>query len=98
MNIPFEEILERLTRIEAKLETNEQSPKIELPVGIDVAAEITDRTVAAIYTLCSQGEIPHFKKKKRLYFYPSQLNEWIKSGKRWNKSELNSISVNAVIS
>lgn len=29
-----------------------------------------------IYNLCSLGEIPHFKQRKRLVFIPNEIRKW----------------------
>ena len=52
----------------------------EQPIGVDEASKFTGIEVKTIYNLASKGEIPFYKKGK-LFFYKSELNRWIKSGR-----------------
>lgn len=77
-------------RISKRLETlhlgNEKSEQ-EL-LSIDEAAKLIKLTKPTIYGLVHKNKIPYSKKGKRLYFKRSELLEWIESGKRTSKSEL----------
>lgn len=44
------------------------------------------------YQRVSRGEIPHFKKGRRLYFRKSELVDWIESGRRKTRAELDEIA------
>lgn len=44
------------------------------------------------YQRVSRGEIPHFKKGRRLYFRKSELVAWIESGRRKTNDDLNEIA------
>jgi len=44
------------------------------------------------YQRVSRGEIPHFKKGRRLYFRKSELVAWIESGRRKTTEDLNEIA------
>ncbi|PZR19847.1 MAG: DNA-binding protein [Flavobacterium psychrophilum] len=50
-------------------------------LNISEAAALLNLSVATIYSKVSRNEIPVCKKGKRLYFYKSELTDWIKSGK-----------------
>jgi len=57
-------------------------------LNIKEAAEYLKITVPALYTKVSRKEIPVNKPGKRLYFKRSDLQEWIKLGRRKTASEL----------
>ncbi|WP_348811088.1 helix-turn-helix domain-containing protein [Flavobacterium maritimum] len=57
-------------------------------LSIDETAKIINLSKATIYGLTHQKEIPFHKRGKRLYFLKSEILQWIKSGKRESKSEL----------
>ncbi|WP_367391673.1 helix-turn-helix domain-containing protein [Lewinella sp. LCG006] len=44
------------------------------------------------YQRVSRGEIPHFKKGRRLYFRKSELLAWVESGRRKTTEDLNEIA------
>ncbi|WAC12974.1 helix-turn-helix domain-containing protein [Dyadobacter pollutisoli] len=70
------------------LESRQQIlPTIEL-MTISQAAEFLNLSVQTLYGKVCHREIPVSKKGKRLYFYKSELEEWIKSGKKKTMSEL----------
>jgi len=49
----------------------------EQPILIDKAAEILGYSRSHMYTLCRTKKIPHIKKGRWLYFYVSELNDWL---------------------
>ena len=57
-------------------------------LSIEEAAKIVNLSKATIYGLTHQKEIPFHKRGKRLYFLKSEILQWIKSGKRESKSEI----------
>ena len=68
------------------------SAQNEKPITIDEAAELLNISKAHLYKLTSAGKIPHYKPfGKRIYFYPSELNDIIRSNKIGrSQSEINS--------
>ncbi|NIJ56150.1 helix-turn-helix domain-containing protein [Dyadobacter arcticus] len=62
-------------------------PAVEL-LTISQAAEFLNLSVQTLYGKVCHREIPVSKKGKRLYFYKSELEEWIKSGKKKTMTEL----------
>lgn len=93
MNNPFEAIEERLRNIEAllleiKSAPANTNPTEDKPLTIIEAAALLHLTVPTIYGLVHSGDIPHFKIKKRLYFFQNELLDYIKSGKRKTSIEL----------
>ena len=57
--------------------------KEQLPEILDVqqAAKFLKLKLATLYEKTSRKLIPHFKKGNKLYFYLSELQEWINQGK-----------------
>lgn len=50
--------------------------------GIDLAKRVTKLSFKTIYQLTSKRKIPFFKKGKFLYFSKTELENWIRSGKK----------------
>lgn len=53
----------------------------ETPISLKECAEFLDKSPSTIYHHVSKDEIPFHKKGKKLYFYKSELNSWIRNGK-----------------
>ena len=51
-------------------------------VNLDRAAAILDISKYTLYGLTSRGEIPFFKRGKRLYFSKKALEQWISKPKK----------------
>lgn len=85
---PFDEINERLQRIEAALtitfsEKKEiQEIQEEVPITITEASLLTSLSIPSIYGLVHRRKIPSYRRGKKLYFMKSELITWIKSGRR----------------
>lgn len=45
--------------------------------NIDDVVRETKLAKKTIYNLCSLGEIPHLKQRKRLVFIPQEIRKWI---------------------
>jgi excisionase family DNA binding protein len=63
------------------------SDKDEL-FNITQAAKFLNLAVPTLYSKVSRKEIPVNKQGKRLYFYKSELEEWIKQGRKKTFIEL----------
>jgi hypothetical protein len=98
---PFEPIELRLTNIEKMLVnltkanfTNfQETEKEETPISVADAASLLGYQESTIYTLCSKKQIPHYKQGKFLWFFRSELIQYVKSGKRKTEDELLSESL-----
>ncbi len=90
MNNPFEQLNDRLTKIEDILLNLTKEPKNEANVDellvIEDAAKFLNLAVPTIYGKVSNNSIPFNKRGKRLYFLKSELIEYIKQGR--NKTNL----------
>ncbi|MFV5692883.1 helix-turn-helix domain-containing protein [Flavobacterium sp. LT1R49] len=73
----------KLDKIEKLLKARKISDadKNEELMTIEGAAELLKLSVATIYTKVCKNEIPVNKQGKRLYFYRTELLDWIKSGR-----------------
>ena len=57
-----------------------KEPQPEI-LNVQQAARFLQLKPATVYEKTSTKQIPHFKKGNKLYFYRSQLQEWIDEGK-----------------
>lgn len=55
---------------------------IEKPMSMKQASEFTGYKVNSIYQMTRVNKIPHHKVDRKLFFYASELNDWIKSKKK----------------
>ena len=47
-----------------------------------LSEEVCGCSAATIYTLARKGQIPAYKRGKKLYFYEDELLQWIESGRK----------------
>ncbi|HCY42222.1 MAG TPA: DNA-binding protein [Prolixibacteraceae bacterium] len=59
-------------------ETAQEQP--EAPITVTEAAAFLDLTVGSVYVKTSKGELPFYKRGKRVYFYKSQLTAYLQQG------------------
>ncbi len=52
------------------------------PKPIEEIEKLTGYTKNTIYGYCRENKIPHHKKNGRLFFFKSEIINWIKEGKR----------------
>lgn len=64
----------------------------ERPIGVPKAAQILLLSKPSIYRKAKNIEIPHFKKGNRLYFYESELEDWVKGGQKLTKDQIDKLS------
>ena len=79
-----EQITENILKVINPSKTSDEDALI----SIDETVKIINLSKATIYGLTHRKEIPFHKRGKRLYFIKSEILQWIKSGKRETKSEL----------
>lgn len=79
-------ILDQLQQ-RVKTSTDDKDPK-----NIDEIAKLTGYTKKTIYGYCQKNTIPHYKKNGRLFFFKSEIVDWIQSGKQKTISEIESES------
>lgn len=94
INNPFEDITERLSRIEhclldLKQVTRETNSQLQPDVlDISQTAELLKLSTATIYGLTHRHLLPFSKKGKKLYFLRSELLTWLNSGRRKTQAEI----------
>lgn len=82
-------IREKLEAIENLLANEKTESKFKDEIlNISQAAAFLNLSVPTIYGRVCKHQIPVYKQGKRLYFYKSELEEWIKSGKKKTMEEL----------
>ncbi|MFI2744200.1 helix-turn-helix transcriptional regulator [Zhouia sp. PK063] len=72
--------------------------EIEKPIKLDEVVELTGLTKPTLYSYVQRNEIPYHKKGNRLYFFTSEIIEWIKEGKQKTLKELNKEAENYLCS
>lgn len=68
-----------------KVETIDLSEK---HIHTPEAAEFLGLTVPTVYSKVSKGELPFYKRGKRIYFSRLELTEYIKSGRKKSNAEI----------
>lgn len=82
-------LYDKLSNIEQLLlNTNNQTADSDELLTITEAAKFLNLSVPTIYGKVSRREIPVNKQGKRLYFYKSELADWIKAGRKMTSSEI----------
>lgn len=66
----------------------ESQPEPDNPLNIDEVAILTGYTKPTIYGYCQKNQVPHHKKNGRLFFFKSEIIDWIKTGKQKTLKEL----------
>ena len=79
-----QEILDRLARIESKLEAQNDEY-----MNLEETANYLDLSPAYLYKLTSRNQIPVYKPSgKKLFFKRSELNTWISSKRIASENEI----------
>jgi excisionase family DNA binding protein len=94
-NITFEglpqavaQLHERLSSIEGLLRQAHFREEAEQVLSVSQAARFLNLSVSTLYGKSSRREVPVSKRGKRLYFRRSELEEWIREGRRKTMDEL----------
>jgi predicted DNA-binding transcriptional regulator AlpA len=94
--LTFDQLPEAVTKMQEKLDIieqlllqrQEQSPEQDEIMPVAKAAIFLDLAVPTVYSKVCRKELPVNKRGKRLYFYRSELTEWIKSGRKKTADEI----------
>ncbi|WP_299287851.1 helix-turn-helix domain-containing protein [uncultured Mucilaginibacter sp.] len=82
-------LYERLIIIEQLLLNKQESaPEQDEIFSVEKAAQFLNLSIPTVYSKVSRKELPVNKQGKRLYFYRSELVEWIKAGRKKTVAEL----------
>ena len=71
--------------LETALNSNNESKMEHRIVEIDEACSIVHKSKPKLYRLVRLGQIPAYKRGKKLYFYEDELIGWIESGRKSTK-------------
>ncbi len=71
-----------------------EQPVLKEILTITDASELLNLAKPTIYGLTSKGEIPYFKKAKKLYFKRSELLEWLNGGRHKTNAEIEQEATN----
>ncbi len=98
--IPINE-LESLILKQVRIALSEINPGKPDPVRnelltIKQIAEILSVSIATVYGYVHAREIPHMKRRGRLYFSKPDILEWVRSGKRLTIDEINNNVINSL--
>jgi len=94
MDNPFQELYERLDRIEGLLvivkehKATESEDEEDRLLNVREAARYLGDAVATLYGRTSKNEIPFYKRGKKVYFKKSELLAWIEEGRVKSQTEI----------
>jgi predicted DNA-binding transcriptional regulator AlpA len=94
--LTFDQLPEAVTKMQEKLDNieqlllqrQEQALEQDEIMPVAKAAIFLDLAVPTVYSKVCRKELPVHKRGKRLYFYRSELTEWIRSGRKKTADEI----------
>ncbi|WP_242923086.1 helix-turn-helix domain-containing protein [Pontibacter liquoris] len=79
---------EKMDRLELLI-TEQRAPQDTGTIfNVTQAAAFLHLSVSTLYVKACRREVPFNKQGKRLYFYKSELDEWVRKGRKKTVSEL----------
>ena len=81
------EVSELKSLLTQKQKTDDQADQW-LDLNELVAYDPEKRTKPTWYSKLHKNEVPHYKRDKKVYFLKSEIDEWLKKGKRKSNAEL----------
>ncbi|HEY4325489.1 MAG TPA: helix-turn-helix domain-containing protein [Mucilaginibacter sp.] len=82
-------LLEKVSHLEELLLANENNSKrIEQSIDVNQAARFLNMAVQTLYGKVSRKEVPVNKQGKHLHFYISELEEWLRKGRKRTFTEI----------
>ena len=87
---------ERMSHLERLLTERHLQRETEEIINVSQAAAFLHLSVATLYTKVSCREVPFSKRGKRLYFRRSELEEWVRQGRKETVSEIEQEAVQHV--
>jgi len=70
------------------LQNAEKLHQADDPKSIDEIEKLTGYTKPTLYGYCQKNKIPYHKKNGRLFFFKSEIIDWIKQGKQKTVGEV----------
>ena len=87
---------EKIDRLEQLLTTQRTRQEQHAVFSVKEAADFLHLSVSCLYSKTCRREIPFNKKGKRLYFYKSELEEWIRQGRNKTLEEIQREAVQSI--
>lgn len=79
---------EKMDRLELLLAEKHSPQDAEAILNVTEAAAFLHLSVSTLYVKVCRREVPYNKQGKRLYFYKSELDEWVRKGRKKTASEI----------
>lgn len=76
----------------AKPSVAEEKEAADDIIDFNGALKLTGYAAPTLYAKTAKGEIPHFKKGRKLFFRKSELIEWIETGRRKTQEDINELA------
>jgi excisionase family DNA binding protein len=81
-------VAEKVYNLQQSNNEQKEEPKGDEYLTIVQASELLNLAKPTIYSLTCKHEIPFLKKGKKLYFKKNDLVEWLNSGRKLTRSEI----------
>lgn len=78
--------------VENNTEATPKRKEINDIIDFGEALVLTGYAKPTLYAKTGKGEIPHFKKGRKLFFRRSELIQWIEEGRRKTKKDLDELA------
>lgn len=75
-------LIEAVAEIKSLVKNKTELPEKRIPIGIEDACRIIQKSKPTIYALVRKGLLPSYKRGKKLFFFEEELLEWIAKGKK----------------
>jgi excisionase family DNA binding protein len=79
---------EKMDRLELLLAQQHSPQDADTIFNVTKAAAFLHLSVSTLYVKVCRREVPYNKQGKRLYFYKSELDEWVRKGRKKTVSEI----------
>ena len=79
---------EKMDRMELLLAELRAPQETDAILNVKQAAAFLHLSVSSLYVKVCHREVPFNKRGKRLYFYKTELDEWVRKGRKKTVSEL----------
>lgn len=87
----FDELKEQMLELKYLMQSDKITQVLEEdnPLDIGEVADLISLSKPTVYGYVHRNEIPHYKKRNRLYFFKTEIIEWLKRGKVKTLEEIN---------
>lgn len=87
----FDELKEQMLELKTLIQADKITQVLEedKPLDIKEVADLINLTKPTLYGYVQRNEIPHYKRGNRLYFFKTEIIEWLKKSKVKTLDEIN---------